>query len=344
MFAKSSLILSFVALAALTACGGGGGGSTDTAAAVAPVVVAPVAGSPVVTAVPVASYASGSEELAAFTLLNAERSRCGFGLLAQNTTLDTAARGHSDWLLINNYTGHYQVAGTTGFTGIGFADRDVAAGYGVSGAFTGTEVQTDAGGPKTGAAVVGVRRLLNAPYHLLGMMRGYRDVGVGVRDKFDIGVSPNNRNYLNIDFGYKNSVGPQVAAAGSVRTYPCEGTTGVNYSLTQETPNPVPGRNLATSPLGSSIGVAVDVGKTLVITSANMIKVSTGAVVTLLAPVVAANDPNATGGVSYFNANEGFVSADAPLEVNTQYQVTINGTSSGVGFSRTFGFTTGTGG
>lgn len=112
--------------------------------------------------------------------------------------------------------------------------------------------------------------------------------------------------------------------------------------MSGENPNLVPGRNLLTSPLGTSIGVAVDVGSTLVITSASMIKVSTGAFVTLRAPVMAANDPNAIKGVTYFKSNEGFVSADAPMDADTQYQVTITGTITGTVFSpRTFTFTTG---
>lgn len=173
------------------------------------------------------------------------------------------------------------------------------------------------------------------------MIRGYRDVGVSVRDKSDVGISPNNRFVLNTNFAYKNSDGPQVGASGSVLTYPCDGSTGMIPSLTAESPNPVPGRNLGASPLGISVGVKVDVGNTLVINSASMIKVSTGTPVTLRAPVTAANDPNAIAGVSYFKNNEGFVSADAPLETNTQYQATIVGTNSGTPFSRTFTFTTG---
>lgn len=204
-----------------------------------------------------------------------------------------------------------------------------------------SEVITAQNGAKTGNGIIGVRDLLGAPYHMLAMIRGYRDIGVAVRDKFDVGLSPNNRFALNMDFGYKNADGPQVPAAGTVLTYPCDGSTGINHSLRGENPNPVPGRNLGTNPLGTSIGISVEFGKTLVITSGSMIKVSTGATVVLRPPVMAANDPNAIGGVSYFKTNEGFISADSPLDASTQYQVTITGTSSGTPFSRTFVFTTG---
>ncbi|MDO8778365.1 MAG: CAP domain-containing protein [Burkholderiaceae bacterium] len=335
------MMASVLVVAMLSGCGGGGGGGSTTAATT-PVPTPVVVTSNLVSSAPTPTYTAASEELLAFNLLNAERSRCGFGVLAQNTALDTAARGHADWLLINNSTGHFQIAGTTGFTGLTPDARLVAAGYGITGSFqSNAEAESDAFFPKAGTGVGATRGLLNAPYHMLEMIRGYRDVGVSVRDKSDVAISPNNRFDINMDFAYKNSDGAQVAAAGSVRTYPCDGSTGIVSALRGESPNPVPGRNLSTSPLGSSIGVAVDVGNTLVITSASMIKASTGAAITLRTPVVAANDPNAIAGVSYFKNSEGFVSADAPLEASTQYQVTINGTSSGVVFSRTFMFTTG---
>lgn len=95
-----------ILVAMLGACGGGGGGDTTSTAAPTPtgdntpapvVPVMPVAPPPdpvvnasIVTSVPVPTYAAASEELAAFNLLNAERERCGFGLMAQNTALDMA--------------------------------------------------------------------------------------------------------------------------------------------------------------------------------------------------------------------------------------------------------------
>ena len=42
------------------------------------------------------TYAASSEELQAFNRLNAERSQCGFGLLAQSIQLDAAAKAHND--------------------------------------------------------------------------------------------------------------------------------------------------------------------------------------------------------------------------------------------------------
>jgi hypothetical protein len=90
--------------------------------------------------------------------------------------------------------------------------------------------------------------------------------------------------------------------------------------------------------LGGSVFVQLRYGNTLAITSATMTQVSNGATVILRTPVTSANSGNA------FLSHQGYVAADAPLLANTAYQVTINGSNNGTAFSRTFTFTTGTGG
>jgi uncharacterized protein YkwD len=85
-------LLASVALA-LTACGGGGG---TTATATVTSTVTP--DTKLITSVPANTYSvtTQSEEAAAFSYLNSERSRCGFGLVAQSSVLDIAAKNHAD--------------------------------------------------------------------------------------------------------------------------------------------------------------------------------------------------------------------------------------------------------
>lgn len=352
------------ALMVLAGCGGGGGGSpapapsipvtttysatcadgtttTSTvsvadATAKCPAVPAPAT---VVTSVPAATYAANSEELAVFTLFNAERERCGFGLLAQSATLDTSARGHADWLVRNDYSGHYQVVGTPGYTGVSPSDRILAAGYvpSVNAMTSPSESTGDAFSTKSGFGVKTLRGLLNAPYHEADMLRGHRDVGVSVRGKGDLGL-PGTKTVLNLDFATKSSQGQQ--SISGVRTYPCQGSTGIETSLKNEDPNPVPGRNLGANPLGSSVVVVGTTGATMNITTATMTGPG-GILITLRAPLTSVNDPNKVGGVSYFSLNEAVLSADAPLAPNTTYQVNVSGTDGITPFSRSFTFTTG---
>lgn len=334
---KTSVLLSLAAVAALLAlagCGGGGGGG---AAAPAALSTDAATVSPVV-------HAAGSEELAAFQLLNAERERCGFGGLTQNAQLDAAAMAHANYQVINSVVSHLEDASKpNGFTGVTPADRIAAAGYTDAGAL-GDEIAGFLGtSQKAGLGAAALRNLLNAPYHLQGLMSGFRDVGVSVRSSADTGVGA-AAVILQIDTAYKRLAGPQLFAATEVHTYPCEGSSGVNFRLSNEEPNPVPGRDLSTTPLGSSVYIAARDGNVLNVTSASLIQLSTGQAITLRAPITAANDPYAPCAAGCFKSHQAYVVADAPLQPNMSYQLTLNGSNNGTAFSRTFSFATGTGG
>ena len=336
----------FSATALLIAgCGGGGGGDTSTPAAAA-TPAPPVSAAPNrAPALLASSYAADSEEQGAFNLLNFERERCGFGTLMQNTQLDAAARGHADYQIINNLLTHVQNRATNpaGFTGTSPADRVQAAGYANAGGVT-DEIVGYFGTPrKTGLGAEGLRGLLSAPYHLRGLVGGYRDVGISVRNNTDLGIS-SPMVYLQINAAYKASAGPQLLAANSVNTYPCEGSVGVNRQLNNETPNPVPGRDLAVEPLGAVVYIGTREGNRLVIISSSMFEVPTGQLVRLRAPVTAANDPYSPCLEGCFKEHQAYIAADAPMRANTSYQVSVTGTNNGTPFSRTFTFVTGTGG
>lgn len=334
----------FILLPILAACGGGGDGAAPVAQTPAP---APVAQPGVVTDVATPSYTSGTEELAAFNLLNQERSSCGFGKLAQNTKLDSMARGHADWVTYNKIASHYQTTGSSLFTGVTPEDRANAVGYSTEPFVIQDEFSMEAGtygNDKAGYGVTGVRRLLNAPYHALGLVDGYRDVGISLRNAYDSGAPDagevnQGRKALVINPARLASQASQLAGISedTVLTYPCQGSTGVNFALYGEMPNPVPGRNLLTNPLGSSVQIAIREGNTLAITSASMVNTSTQAAVTLRTPVTGANDPYP----GYFTSNRGYIAADAPLAASTTYTVTIAGMNNGVAFTKTFNFTTG---
>lgn len=334
-------------LAALSACGGGGGGGTTPAPAATGVVVAPVVistASTIVISAPAPTYAAGSEELAAFNKLNVERTFCGFGALAQSAALDKAAKAHADWTIANNYTsGHFEVSGTLGFTGVTVSDRVVAAGYSTANLFTASDENTEVVGVnlKTGVGYSRVRGLLNAPYHAAGLMSGFRDVGFSVRNATDVASTFGARVMLQVNPAYKTTDGPQLLAANEVNTYPCDNSSDVEPNLLNESPNPVPGRDLAKNPLGSSVYIAVRDGNTITIGSATMTNLATGMPVTLRTAVTAVNDPNKPNGVSYLKSNQSFVSADSPLSPNTKHQVVVTGTNNGIPFNRNFTFTTG---
>jgi hypothetical protein len=269
--------------------------------------------------------------------LNAERGRCGFGLLAQNTRLDAAAKAHADYQLVNNLFSHFEDQANlpSGFTGASMVERYAFQGYsGLGGAvdeisgLTGTS-------SKAGFGVQGIRNLLNAPYHLKGLVSGMRESGLAVRSSSDAGTSV-ARVILQWNGAYTLAAGPQGIAASDVLTYPCDGTSGASRSLSNEAPEPVPGRDLRANPLGTTVYIATGAGSTLAITGATMTNTRTGAPVSLRNVVSAANDPQRE-----YAGNEAYVVADAPLDPNTAYQVTVSGANNGAAFTRTFTFTTG---
>jgi len=343
--------LSAVALAALlTACGGGGGGDSSTGSSGGSgsgssgsggVVVTPTNPSTIVNSVADATYTASSEDSLAYEYLNQQRSTCGFGKLAQSTKLDTAAKAHADWSLINNYYGHNEASTIPlGYTGNTPKDRVAFAGYNVQEA-TETLIGSYGITSISGFGKSSASELMAMPYHLFGMMSPFKDVGVSIRSVNSVTpLVPNGLSRIAVfDFGVANGDDYQTVEASTVLTYPCEGVTGVATSVKGEVPNPVPGRDLATNPLGHSLLVMVRKDQTLAITSASLVNTATGNPVTLRPPVTAANDVN--GVLGTFGNYMGFVMPDAPLATNTKYQATIAGTNNGTPFTRSFTFTTG---
>lgn len=276
---------------------------------------------------PAPTYSVGSEELAAFHLLNAERGRCGFGLLAQNAHLDAAAAGHANFQLVNNLVGHFQDDTKPAFTGVTPTDRANAAGYGrglVLDNFADTTgAKANVLGPTEfapqGRGIVAVRSLLSAPYHALDLLSPQIDAGISIISSDQVGTTATfgPRAITQIATGIALGQFSQKPDGAAVQTYPCDGTTATAYQLKNEQPNPVPGRDLSTNPVGQPIVVAVRVGQLLTISSATMVKKSDESPVTLRAPMLKANDPN-----FLVDPSRAIILPDQPLEPSTEYTVT----------------------
>lgn len=344
----------------LTACGGGGGGSgggvlpvaggtptTPTPTAPAPAPTAPErpaapdpSGDTLVSSVPTATYAASSEEAKAYDLLNAERQRCGFGLLAQNVKLDVAAQGHAKFLLANNFAGHFQDNTKPFFTGNTAGDRATNAGYSWATMLddnndtwgAGANVLTDRG-------LKAVRDLLSAPYHALSLLSPSLDIGVSVMSSDTAGSTGTHgpRAITQINLGLAQGSYAQKPSGAYVQNYPCQGTVGTKYQLTNETPNPIPGRDLAVNPVGQPVVVVVRPGQILNITSATMVKTSDSSAVALLPTITKANDAN-----GMLNPGQAIVIPDLPLLPNTEYTVTLVGTNQTATFPGGIATSTGT--
>jgi uncharacterized protein YkwD len=318
--------LGFLSAMALAACGGGGGGTeppppaTQAQAAQA----AQAAPSTIVTSVPVASYAAGTQERVVYDRLNQERGACGFGLLAQNAKLDASAAAHANYLLVNNTFGHSETSGLSGFTGVDPAARSAAQGYAAT--YTGEDVSVN-----QVSGLAAINGLMAAPYHLASLLIGELDVGVSFKDTHDVHAIV---SALVVSPAVPAVPGKnQFPVKGSVLTYPCQGTTGMATGFTGESLNWTGGPvNFGAG--GQAIVVTAPNYEVLVITSATMSALGGGVVPTQI--VTAANDPN-----KYLQPQQAFIIPPSALAPNTTYRIVITGTAAGVPFTKDFTSTTG---
>lgn len=336
--------IAMLAVAALVAaCGGGGSDApgTGVGAGIGGAVGSggggifppPPAVSTIVTVVSPANYAGGTDQRGAYDYLNAQRQACGFGLLQQDTRLDTAAQAHSDYMQANGMSlGHTENPILPGFTGITQANRLTAVGYPYT---TAGEViaavDTQYGSGSFGQA--NIMELFTAPYHGMGMLRSNRDIGVGAA----VTGGFSTYHIMTVNMGTTSATPSQLLGGNDIVTYPCSGTTGVlSKTYADESPRPIPGRNLQTTPIGHPIYLKVRDGQTLVITSADLREFGAGSSETLL-PLRRANDSNG----QFADDSEIIYMPNAPLKTNTNYRFQATGTNNGQAVTIDFTFMTG---
>lgn len=311
---------SILMTALLAACGGGGGGSTSTNTASSG---GTSTGSGTLTS---PQYTAGSPELAAFNQLNTERQECGFPAVSENTLLDQAATNHMTYMQDNAYVGHNETSGNPGYTGATPQARALYVGYATAGGFAGElngEFTTDVGGS---LSVVG---FTSVPYHEALFFTPTNDFGMTYNT---VTLGPSATYYVpEITTGYQ---GTAPALSSSPLTFPCQGTTGVDYESAQaESPAPL-GINTQTNPIGTPIAVIGNISDTIVLSSGQL--TGPGGTVINLDLLDSANDTN-----HEMQPYEASAFSASPLQPNSSYSATITGTINGTAFSRNFSFTTG---
>jgi len=324
---KVQLLASAIAALSLAACGGGGDGGTATATPGAGSGTQPTTPTTppqtVTGTVTTPQYDSTSAQLAAFNLLNQYRTQCGFPALQENTVLDKAAQAHAAYQSTNGVISDSETSGKPGFTGVGYQDRAVAAGFpnqyvgGVSGGYYTTATLTDS---QYGQKLV--NDWIGGVYHIAVGVWPSSILGVGVSKTVYNGY-PDVRASLSFD-------APKTMPGNLPLTFPCQGTTGVPYSSNGEIPAP-PNTSGA---WGTPVAIGGNVSDTIVLTSGTMTDTSSHTINLQL--LYSANDPN-----KLLPAFEAVAYPVSPLQPNTQYTVNLAGTINGTAFTRSFTFTTG---
>lgn len=313
----------------LTACGGGGGSDSPDTGTTNPT-NPPVATVPAGSTQTTPTYAADTAKARIFGALNSYRTQCGFPAYQQNTVLDSAAQAHADYMVSNGVVSDSETAGAAGFTGATAQDRAQSKGWPSSlGAgtvnagmwTTSTLTQAQYGQGLLDAWTVGV-------YHQVVIASNATLAGVGTGQR-DLSGFPEFKG--GIVYAYGTASPANVTTSGNVLTFPCEGSTGVPYQGSAESPTP-PSTSGA---WGTPVTVVGNPSDTVVLSAATVTAVTAGTVLPVKI-LTADTDPNRL--VQRWQAVAYPLS---PLTANTAYAVTLTGTVNGVAFSRSFTFTTG---
>ena len=222
------------------------------------------------------------------------RTSCGLGGLAPDTSLDSIAIKHANYIKYvfansspTSFNAHYEnkiadIANVTSnsnpfFSGLSFTDRLTAANYGdlkhsavenigqsTYYSSAGNLVSSDT------AASSMAKSLLAAPYHLRSLMRpssSLTGTGVVTYQPYNKDVV-NNRGYVLVNHAAATQASKDKAVEG-VFTYPCQSVTGTMTALYNETPDPVKhtGRNLRLDPIGQPVYISMPSAKTIVVSN-----------------------------------------------------------------------------
>jgi hypothetical protein len=254
------------------------------------------------------------EIVAALNTINLYRSWLGIAPLTIDPALQKAAEEHVEYYRLNfgdpSLAGmglHYQTPGKPGFTGESFQDRARAAGYRGS-------VNENAG--VSGSMVWSVDWFIATVGHRLTLLDPrYVHVGMAAinegRIKFEI-----------IDLGAP--AWKEQDPVGWI-AWPPHNSTGVSLSFSGEAPNPFPG---ASYPVGYPIHLKYFGPGELSLTKATISK--DGVALPSFSEI----------GTGWLSRKTILLCANKPLDMNTTYDVYIEGTANGEHFVRTWSFKT----
>lgn len=322
--ARHTARLSLLSIAiTLTACGGGGGGDA-TGGSPGPIAPAPSQLGNLATSVPTPSYAAASTELAMFNQINAIRLNGGFGMLAQDPVLDTAALNHARYLSVNYLTapyanlseldgrtdaatgwlmGHVEKAAWANFSGILPLNRIEVAG--AKYLYSGEVISFNATDPADC-----VPNILNTIFHRNAfLLTSLQRVGLA--------YIPNpsmNSSICVLEPAYKTN--DNLRPANWVGIYPADGQvslpTGMPFG---EVPDPAP--EIANSQKGSPVSIYVDQDLSSV-TSFTLTAAGASAA-TSVKFITAADFP------VYLGRKESHILPTQPLVAATRYNVSFRG-------------------
>jgi len=254
--------------------------------------------------------------------LNYRRTQIGMSALTQNTTIDKAAQGHSDYQRVNNVVTHDQTRGKTGFTGVTLEDRLKNAGYSFGSPNAIGEVIA-ATQNQTGFYMA--EELITAIYHRFVIFEPvFQEVGSGSA------ANSSGYAYFTANFVTNNGYGPGLAS-GTLAAWPINGQTGVplEFASDSEAPDPVPDLNV----VGYPISVHTNLTRKLTVQSFTVRARNSNTNLSTRLLVQGQDAETKIGSVAA-------IIPLSPLVAKTVYEVSFSGAIDGTAVSKNWSFTT----
>lgn len=252
--------------------------------------------------------------------INYRRAQVGLPSLTQNTRIDQAAQGHSDYQKVNNTIDHVQILGNPGFTGATLPDRLSAAGYQFTFGAYGEVIS--ATGDTSGFS--NVEQLITAIYHRFVIFEPmFKEIGTGAA------TIPGGYTYFTSNFTANNGNGRGITP-GTVVFYPVRDQTGLptEFFSDQERPDPVSNQDL----VGYPISVHANLDSVLTVSGFSIRPRGGAALVvkTLSATLDPEHTPHSAAAIIPL----------AVLLTNTTYDVEFSGTVDNIAVTKNWSFTT----
>lgn len=266
-----------------------------------------------------APRATGDMATDGFNWINYRRQQAGLAVPQRDARIDSAAAAHAVYQQLNNLVTHDEVAGKTGFSGRTSTDRLRTAGYPLGTALADGEVIAAISEPDGFAAAEG---LLAAIYHRYLMLEPRFD-------QAGAGSAHRAGGYYWLDVNFVATRGARGLGNARVAVWPAPGQSNVRTAFLsdEETPDPVPGRNL----VGYPLSVHADLGKTLRVSSFSVRENGGDPLeVRLLDGATDADTPPSAASIIPLS----------PLRSATRYDVEFNGSLEGAPLRLNWSFTT----
>ncbi len=317
--------------AMLAGCGGGGGGSSGSSTTP----TGPTGTSANLQQAQTPSYATGSDQLTEFTIINNFRAANGLGPLNQNSKLDASAAAHVIYCS-QNTPSDTETTGAPGFTGVTVQDRAVAQGYaGVTGEVLATDYLSGSADAPFGATAA--NGYLGTVYHRAVLLnQQMTDIGIGFSQFNTTLVGQPAVQRINVvNVGYSGQ--GQNNASAYVGVYPASGMTSVPLHAIIEEPNPFPSltsQDQLNTNTAFPISIAVASGQTLTVTSFTV--TAAGQTSSMPSTLITSTDVNLAS-----SPNVAFLVANQAYTANTTYNVAFSGSANGTAVTKSWSFTTG---